>query len=50
MWAELQRMAAEEFRSINGQIEFILAEAIRARGRRSPAQDAGPEEGEPPER
>ena len=28
-WRELERWAAEEFRSVNGQIEFILHEAIR---------------------
>jgi hypothetical protein len=32
-WRELERWAAEEFRSVNGQIEFILHEAIR-RGRK----------------
>ncbi len=29
MWKELERWAADEFRSVNGQIEFILHEAIR---------------------
>jgi hypothetical protein len=29
MWEELERWAADEFRSVNGQIEFILHEAIR---------------------
>jgi hypothetical protein len=28
-WKELERWAADEFRSVNGQIEFILHEAIR---------------------
>jgi hypothetical protein len=28
-WRELERWAADEFRSVNGQIEFILHEAIR---------------------
>ncbi len=31
---ELQRLAAEEFRSVNGQIEYLLREALRARGRK----------------
>ncbi len=29
MRKELERWAADEFRSINGQIEFVLHEAIR---------------------
>jgi len=28
-WKELESWAADEFRSVNGQIEFILHEAIR---------------------
>ena len=28
---ELERWAQDEFRSVNGQIEFILSEAIRKR-------------------
>ncbi len=28
---ELERWAQEEFRSVNGQIEFILHEALRKR-------------------
>ena len=33
LWEELQRMATQELRSINGQIEYLLREAARARGR-----------------
>ncbi len=29
----VQRMADDELRSLNGQIEFLLREAIRQRGR-----------------
>jgi hypothetical protein len=29
----VQRMADDELRSLNGQIEFLLREAVRARGR-----------------
>ena len=29
MIKELERWAAEEFRSVNGQIEYILSEAIK---------------------
>ena len=31
--AELERWAQAEFRSVNGQIEYLLAEAIRRRKR-----------------
>lgn len=29
IWEEINRWAEEEFRSVNGQIEFILNEAIK---------------------
>ncbi|MDC0667655.1 toxin-antitoxin system HicB family antitoxin [Nannocystis radixulma] len=31
--AALERWAADDLRSINGQIEFVLKEAVRAAGR-----------------
>jgi hypothetical protein len=31
LWQELQAWAADELRSVNGQIEFILRRAIEAR-------------------
>ncbi|CUU11083.1 MAG: toxin-antitoxin system HicB family antitoxin [Fimbriimonadales bacterium] len=35
LWEELQRMAAEELRSVNAQIEYLLREAIaRRRGKK----------------
>ncbi len=35
LWDELSRWAAEEFRSVNGQIEFILQRAVdERRGKR----------------
>ncbi len=36
-WVELERWAADEFRSVNGQIEFLLSEAIRQRRKKKPA-------------
>ena len=30
---ELRRLADDEFRSLNGQIEYLLREALRQRGR-----------------
>lgn len=32
LYAELERWAADEFRSVNGQVEFILRDALRKRG------------------
>lgn len=42
LWEELQRLAEEEFRSVNGQVEFLLRESLRKRGRQVRAQ---PEQG-----
>jgi len=37
MWEELERWAADDFRSVNGQIESILHEAISRRRKKAPA-------------
>jgi hypothetical protein len=37
MWDELERWAADDFRSVNGQIESILHEAISRRRKKAPA-------------
>ncbi|MFV0439956.1 MAG: Arc family DNA-binding protein [Lachnospirales bacterium] len=31
LWVELNQWAEDDFRSINGQIEFILTEAVKKR-------------------
>lgn len=31
LWEQVQRMADAEFRSINGQIEYLLREAVKKR-------------------
>ena len=31
LWAEVASWAEEDFRSVNGQIEYILTEAVRRR-------------------
>jgi hypothetical protein len=36
LWAEVERLAAEELRSVNAQVEFLLREALARRGRRVP--------------
>ncbi|MBK7826802.1 hypothetical protein [Nannocystis sp.] len=39
LYAALERWAADELRSVNGQIEFILKEAARGSGRlRAPGE------------
>ena len=41
IYEALQRWAGDEFRSLNGQIEFLLREALRGAGR-LPARGARP--------
>jgi hypothetical protein len=56
MWEELERWAADDFRSVNGQIESILNEAINRRRKKVPAASAAggahtggtPKDGEKP--
>ena len=31
LWAELERWATDEFRSVNGQIEYLLKQAVEKR-------------------
>ncbi|HVG04187.1 MAG TPA: hypothetical protein VM937_04515 [Burkholderiaceae bacterium] len=37
LWAELERLASTELRSVNSQIEFLLREALDRRGIRPKA-------------
>lgn len=42
LYTVLERWAADDFRSVNGQIEHLLAEAARRAGRwRDPGHDRG---------
>jgi len=46
---ELRAWAAQEMRSLNGQIEFLLRDALRRHGRREPevpSEGAGSEAGD----
>ncbi len=43
LFAELEKWAPDEFRSVNGQIEYLLREAVRARRRGRPRSDPGTE-------
>ena len=42
LWDDLNRWAAEDFRSVNGQIEFLLQKAAheRRKGRSTPDRPA----------
>ncbi|MBC3873753.1 hypothetical protein [Undibacterium flavidum] len=39
LWAEIERMAAQELRSANAQVEYLLRQALQARGRKLSAND-----------
>jgi hypothetical protein len=43
LWAELEAWAADELRSINGQIEYLLRQAVLKRKGRAGAAPAPPE-------
>ena len=32
VWAEIERLAQSELRSVNGQVEYLLREALERRG------------------
>ena len=32
LWEDIERLAAAELRSVNGQVEFLLREALEHRG------------------
>jgi len=50
-WKELEKWAADEFRSVNGQIEFILQQSIRRERKKTfAAAGATPASGPPKER
>ena len=34
LWAEIERLAAAELRSANAEVEYLLRDALRARGSR----------------
>ena len=42
LWAEVERLAQSELRSVNGQIEYLLREAVRRRA-------GGPADPTPPQ-
>jgi hypothetical protein len=44
LWEELNRWAAQEYRSVNGQIEFVLQRAVdQRRGKKRAPDETGDE-------
>jgi hypothetical protein len=44
LWAEIERLAAQELRSANAQVEFLLREALVKRGRLPRGSEPGKKE------
>ncbi len=44
LWADLEAWAADELRSVNGQIEYVLKQAV-ARRKGNPDKEAGTQDG-----
>ena len=40
LWAEIERLAAAELRSVNAQVEYLLRDALQQRGRPAKARTA----------
>lgn len=41
LWSELERLAAQELRSVNAQVEYLLREGLARRGRTPPDEAPG---------
>jgi len=46
VWVEIERLAAQELRSSNAQVEVLLREALARRGR-APQNKAAPDRSQP---
>jgi len=42
LWAAIERLAQAELRSVNGQVEYLLREALGNRGAGKPGTDPEP--------
>lgn len=40
LWAEIERLAAQELRSANAQVEYLLRDALARRGRTAKSSSA----------
>ena len=47
LWLEVEKWAADELRSVNAQIEYLLREAVRRRTGRATGAPQEPPGGEP---
>ena len=51
LWAAIERLAAQELRSANAQVEFLLREGLAKRGRlpllQEPTEETPPEGNDP---
>jgi len=41
LWQELEKWAGDELRSVNGQIEYLLRQAVEKRKRAKPGNEPG---------
>jgi len=46
IWAEVERLAQSELRSVNGQVEYLLRDALERRGIRPAARKRDRREGQ----
>jgi hypothetical protein len=44
LWAEIERLAAQDLRSANAEVEYLLREALVRRGRLPPPAERGRKE------
>ncbi len=49
LWCELEAWAADELRSVNGQIEFLLKQAVQRRKGSGAISEQRPEQSDPSE-
>ncbi len=47
LWNELEKWAADDLRSVNAQVEWLLREAVRKRTGSRASQDQPPENASP---
>ena len=48
LWSDLEAWAQEELRSVNGQVEYLLREAVKRRKKGRPPRAAAGGNGEEP--
>jgi len=49
LWADLEAWAQDELRSVNGQIEYLLRQAVHRRKGGQPVPSPAPQDQPPPE-